>query len=451
MAGGRDESPPRAARRRPGRLRDGSASGSDVPEDEDEEESSDEELRVMAKIRRRRQQQQAAGQAAAAPRVRLRTGGRAVAEEGTPPKLRLKLSAAAAQPPTAGGTGRDGKGRARRQLDDDVDDDVADAVAAEQLARQPSRATLLKLKLKLSGSAAGIPQVDGTVDEEEEVSEAEFRHQRPLNPQDEAEEGGQQMLSENAPKDARTDTTAPLDEAGQEATDSAPMEGAKVVGVKWHFGASVPEEAAAAETALPGEGETQGDDDTPTRTDMATAGGIEGNGAADVGVEMAAHATNKNVCDTSNGLKAEDSLEGAEGACGEHLSTKEDFALAGASNEAATAPMAHSEAAPSGSGAEAEQLPSQSHDKGEQAQSDDDDGEMRPESGHEDLREVQRRPAKPLSETERTDISGLVHALRRWLRELGGHAPANMEDPEVAPITLTLGVVQSCFSVACPM
>ncbi|CAL8463614.1 g3148 [Coccomyxa elongata] len=437
QSGGHNKSPPRATRRQLGRLRDGSASGSDIPEDEDEEESSDEELRAMAKIRRRRQQQQAAGQpVAAAPRVRLRTGGRAAAEEVSAPKLRLKLSAAAAaQPMMAGGTGRAGKGRARRQLDDDSDDDVADAEAAEQLARQPNRTTSLKLKLKLSGSAAGIPQVDGTADDDEEASDAALEHEESL---DEAEDEGQQVPLKTAAIDVRTDTAAPLDEGSQEAPRSALREGPKDVGLNGLFSADVSQEAgAAAEAALPVEADTRGDDDRPKQRDMATAAQPGPNGAEDAGVGRAAHATNKSHCHITDGLKAEDELEGTacahngtEGASGHQSTTKEGGASAGALYEAAVAPVAPSAAAPSSSGADAEQPPSPAYLEAEQTRPDDGNSELRSESGHELPGDVQRRAAKPLSEKERTGISGLVHALRRWLRDLGGHAPANMEDPE---------------------
>lgn len=433
----RDESPPRATRRKLGRLHDGSASGSDVPEDEDEEESSDEELRAMAKIRRRRQQQQqAAGQAAAAaPGVRLRTGGRAAAEEVSPPKLRLKLSAAAtAQPMMADGTGMAGKGRARRQLDDDSDDDVADAEAAEQMARQPNRTTSLKLKLKLSGSASGFPQVDGIADDDEEASDA-LQHEQSL---DEAEDGDQQMSLNTAAIDVRTDKAAPLDEGTQEGPRSAPLEGPKDVGLNGLYSAGISEEAgAAAEAALPGEADTRGDDDRPKQTDMATAAQSEPNGAEGAGVGNAAHATTKSPSHTRDRLKAESELEGTacahhgtEGASGHQLTSKEGCASAGALYEAALAPVAPSAAAPSTSGADAEQ-PSSAYFEAEQTRPDGDSSKLRTENGREYPGDVQRQPAKPLSERERTCISGLVHALRRWLRELGGHVPAKMEDPEV--------------------
>lgn len=456
--------PPRRQLRRSAHDDATSISGLSGEDEGDEGDgSSDEELRAMANIRRRRQQAQAAQarQGGSLPKVRLRMGGRegptaALVPHASPPKLRLKLSgaapAAAAQPqPASGGGGRAARGRTRWQLGDDLDDEAGDDVAeAGQIAvdgqlpaGQPGRATSLKLKVKFGDGGAGIPQVDGTAEDEDDEgpSQHDGRQKGQEDQQGEAEAHGPQSDS----ADAGNAVAAQEDTAGRSAAGSAP-EGVPEAGSILEVTAAEPREAESAAMDEQKDGEIEvedkisGDDlAKPTGPQSSADGFLEEQGrreatdAADCnGHPSSGEPVSKSdrqdqtaeaarVQADSTSLPAPATSAGAEPS---HVSpddseTDRPTAAASAAADAvatgappAEAPGEQEQARPhNGAGAE---------NKGAAAG------------------EAKQQKAKPLSPQEKDGLPALVNALRRWIRELGGRAPTDVEDPEVIKQCLLL-------------
>ncbi len=421
-AGDEDAPPVRTRRRQSGKLQDDSGLGSDDTSEEamEEEESSDEELRAMANIRRRRQRQIAP---AAGPKVRLRTGAgpAAAAQQATPPKLRLKYSAsgaAAAQPTPAE---RAGRGRARWQLEDDSDDDVAAVEAVAQLARQPARATSLKLKLKFGEGGNSIPQVDGADDSDgDEALHAEPPRAETTDLQAAADENAQQTVHADASAAAvGTQDTAPLDAHCSDVKDDAPEAGGVYEPAKDVAAAPIlqqgadsapegllKEEAKAAKLQLQASDKAEGHPDVQAVGAELQAGGI--------GVEP-----KETAPAVGQASQVVDLILSEGPAAVEAPSAPE---AAAASKEPLPASAALS--------ADAEKLPA------EQPQGADNASlpqmTAAGQNGHADQgNEAKQRAPRPLSAEEKAGVPALVHALRRWLRELGGHPFSQMEDPEV--------------------
>lgn len=448
-AGG-DASHVRSRRRLPKRLQDESASGSDVvsEEDNEEEESSDEELRAMANIRRRRQRPAVQ---AAPPKVRLRTGARAAAavQQATPPKLSIKYSAgtaAAAQPLPASGAGRSGRGHNKWRLDDDKDDDLAEEEAGMQPARQPARATSLKLKLKFGESGGRIPQVDGADDTEEEDA---LHAEAPRAQLDDLDAVAEDSVQRTPPAEASAVAHDTRDGASLNVPSSAP-EAADTSGPAKAVAGLANGDAAAArkQEALDGPLKERGAD-APAGTPPELNGREEYRPQAQTTRAEVAH-------DLGGSSDAPKSAANSKGCNGEAAEVEQaPLSEAAPAAEALTAhggstgcDTPHSAAAgppAAPAPADAEELPAD--------QPEAEHGVELPstrEAGPEDGvavkgEEARQRGPRLLSEQERAGIPALVHALRRWLRELGGRAATNMEDPEVTILLCTFDISTTLY------
>ena len=433
----------RSRRRLSERLQDESASGSDVISEEDNEveESSDEELRAMANIRRRRQQPAVQ---AAPPKVRLRTGARAAAaaQQATPPKLSIKYSAgtaAAAQPLPASGAGRSGRGHNKWRLEDDEDDDLAEEEASMQPARQPARATSLKLKLKFGECGGRIPQVDGADDTEEE--EEALHAEAPRAQLDDLDAVAEDSVQRTPPAEASAVAHDTRDGASLNVPSSAP-EAANTSGPARAVAGLANGDAAAArkQEAVDGTLKERGAD-VPAGTPPELNGREEYRPQAQTtGAEVAR--------DLGGSSDAPKSAANSKGCNGEAAEVEQaPLTEAAPAAEALTAhgcstgcDTPHSAAAgppAAPAPADAEELPAD--------QPEAEHGVELPstrEAGPEDGvavkgEEARQRGPRLLSEQERAGIPALVHALRRCLRELGGLAATNMEDPEVTILLCT--------------